>query len=50
MKQATVVKIFLVLITALSLLGAFVSPWVFALATGVCIFGWVMLWKRSRKA
>lgn len=50
MKKTTVVKIFLVMVTALSLLGAFVSPWVFALATGVCVFGWGMLWRRSRES
>lgn len=50
MKKTTAVKIFLTLITALSLLSVFVSLWIFALATGVCIFGWVTLWKRSRES
>ncbi len=47
MKKTTAVKIFLALVTVLSLLGAFVSSWSFALLTGVCVFGWVALWKRS---
>jgi hypothetical protein len=50
MKKTTAVKIFLTLITALSLLSVFVSLWIFALATGVCILGWVTLWKRSRES
>ncbi len=50
MKKTTAVKIFLSLITALSLLSAFVSLWIFALATGGCIFGWVTLWRRSRES
>mgnify|MGYP000021185935 FL=1 len=50
MKKTTAVKIFLTLITALSLLSAFVSLWIFALATGGCVFGWVALWKRSRES
>ena len=49
MKKTTVVKIFLALITALSLLGSFVSSGVFALVTGGCVFGWVALWRRSRE-
>lgn len=49
MKKTTVAKIFLAMITALSLLSAFVSFWMFILATGGCVFGWLTLWKRSGK-
>lgn len=48
MKKTTAVKIFLTLITALSLLSVFVSSWIFVLATGVCVFGWVALWKKAK--
>lgn len=50
MKKTTAVKIFLTMTTALSLLGIFVSSWIFALVTGGCVFGWVTLWKRSRES
>ena len=43
MKKTAVVKIFLALITVLSLLGTFVSSGAFALDTGGCAFGWVAL-------
>ena len=49
-KKTTAVKIFLTLITALSLLSVFVSSWIFVLATGVCVFGWVALWKKSKES
>lgn len=48
MKKATTVKIFLALMTVLSLLSAFVSGWIAAIATGACVFGWVTLWNKSR--
>lgn len=50
MKKTTAVKIFLALMAALSLLGAFVSSLISALAAGACIFGFVTLWKRSRES
>lgn len=48
MKKTTAVRIFLALMTALSLLSAFVSLWVFALAAGGCVLGWTALWKKSK--
>lgn len=50
MKKTIAVKIFLTLITALSLLSVFVSSWIFVLVTGVCVFGWVALWKKSKES
>ena len=50
MKKTTAGKIFLTLITALSLLSVFISSWIFVLAPGVCVFGWVALWKKSKES